>query len=75
MPSVVALKYQCDRAWFGVRSRSRKLILDAGAVPWLFFDLDQDPLEQSNLVNDPARRPEINALRHSLTAELDSSAR
>ncbi len=62
MPSVVALPHQCDRAWRGVRTPTRKLVLDAGGVPWLFFDLERDPHEQANLVSDPARAPEIKAL-------------
>jgi hypothetical protein len=28
-------------------------------VPWLFFDLRRDPLEQRNLVGDPARAGEL----------------
>ena len=30
MPSVVALPHQCDRAWRGVRTRTRKLVLEVG---------------------------------------------
>jgi arylsulfatase A-like enzyme len=67
MPSVVALPHQCDRAWRGVRSRSRKLVLSEARstgsgqadTPWLFFDLERDPLERENLVGDPARAAEI----------------
>ncbi len=67
MPSVVALPHQCDRAWRGVRTRTRKLVLNAAhstgsgqdGSPWLFFDLEHDPLEMDNRVSDPARAAEI----------------
>jgi arylsulfatase A-like enzyme len=59
MPSVVALPHQCDRVWRGVRTASRKLALNADGSPWLFFDLEQDPLELKNLSTDPARAPEF----------------
>lgn len=63
MPSVVALPQQCDRPWRGLRTSSRKLVLNADGTPWLFFDLERDPFEMENLVNDPARATEIEALR------------
>jgi arylsulfatase A-like enzyme len=63
MPSVVALPHQCDRQWRGLRTISRKLVLNAEGIPWLFFDLQRDPLELENLVNDPARAAEIEELR------------
>ncbi len=63
MPSVVALPHQCDRVWRGVRTRTRKLVLNADGTPWLFFDLERDPQELKNLTADPARAGEIAALR------------
>jgi arylsulfatase A-like enzyme len=63
MPSVVRLPHQCDRIWRGVRTRSRKLVLDDHGAPWMYFDLDRDPWEQSNLTADPARGKEMEALR------------
>ena len=63
MPSVVALPHQCDRVWRGVRTPTRKLVLSADGSPWLFFDLETDPLEMTNLAGDPARAAEIAALR------------
>ncbi|HEY1848056.1 MAG TPA: sulfatase-like hydrolase/transferase [Opitutaceae bacterium] len=62
MPSVVALPDQCGRTWTGVRSARRKLVLGEGGIPWLFFDLEGDPLEQRNLAADPSRAGEMAAL-------------
>jgi arylsulfatase A-like enzyme len=66
MPSVVRLPHQCDRAWRGVRTRTRKLVLNEDGGPWLFFDLDRDPEENRNLAEDPARAGEIAGLRRWL---------
>jgi len=66
MPSVVRLADQCDRAWFGVRTAARKLILNADGSPWLFFDLERDPLELANLAADSSRAGEIAGLSASL---------
>jgi arylsulfatase A-like enzyme len=63
MPSVVALPQQCDRVWRGVRSATRKLILNADGTPWLLFDLAGDPLERRNLAGDPAWAAERDRLR------------
>ena len=63
MPSVVALPHQCDRVWRGVRTATRKLVVDEGGRPWLFYDLSRDPLEIENLAADAARAAEITALR------------
>jgi len=62
MPSVVPLPLQCDRVWRGLRTPSRKLVLDAEGAPWFLFDLENDPGELKNLVADPARRVEIERL-------------
>jgi arylsulfatase A-like enzyme len=59
MPSVVALPHQCDRTWRGVRTPTRKLVLSTDGAPWLFFDLERDPLEMQNLAADPKRAAEI----------------
>jgi arylsulfatase A-like enzyme len=63
MPSVVRLPDQCDRVWSGVRTAGRKLVLNADGSPWLFFDLEDDPLETRNLAGDPSRAGEIAELR------------
>lgn len=62
MPSVVGLPHQCDRAWRGARTRSRKLVLNSDDTPWLFFNLDEDPGEITNQAGDPARAEEIRRL-------------
>lgn len=66
MPSVVALPQQCDREWRGVRTRTRKLVLNADGSPWLFFDLANDPFELRNLAGYPAWLEEIERLRGSV---------
>jgi len=63
VPSVAALPHQCDRIWRGVRTATRKLVLNEHGSPWLFFELSTIPLERMNLVGDPARAAEIAALR------------
>lgn len=63
MPSVVGLPQQCDRIWRGWRTASRKLVLNEDGSPWLFFDLENDPLERTNLAAEPAWRGEIERLR------------
>ena len=67
MPSVVAFPHQCDRAWRGVRTRTRKLVVvdsvrrgrPTETVPWVFFDLGADPWEMKNLAGDPAYAAEL----------------
>ncbi len=66
MPSVVRLPRQCDRVWRGGRTLARKLVLAADGDPWLYFDLEKDPGEGTNLRDDPARAAEIEAFRRQL---------
>ena len=66
MPSVVELPHQCDRVWRGIRSAHRKLVLNADGSPWLFFDLENDPLEMNNLVADAGRAAEIAELKKEI---------
>ncbi len=68
MPTDTEIALQCPEAWRGFRSAKRKLVLHAddrqglgpslnsgqGLRPWLYFDLERDPLELKNLVGDPA---------------------
>jgi arylsulfatase A-like enzyme len=75
MPSVVALEHQCDRLWRGLRTSTRKLILNADGSPWLFFDLEGDPLEQENLVHDSTRSSELAELRSELCTSYESKFR
>jgi arylsulfatase A-like enzyme len=67
MPSVVRLPDQCDRVWAGVRTRARKLVLNADGSPWLYFDLEDDPLELRNLAADRSRAAEIAGLAASVS--------
>jgi len=59
MPSVVALPDQCDRVWRGVRTPTRKCVFNADGSPWLYFDLEADPGEERNLVDEPDRAKEL----------------
>ncbi len=68
MPSVVGLPHQCDRVWRGVRTETRKLVLNADGTPWLFFDLENDPGEMRNLVGEAAWAGEIAGMRKRLDA-------
>jgi arylsulfatase A-like enzyme len=63
MPSVVHLPQQCDREWRGVRTKTRKLVLNSDGSPWLFFDLENDPPELCNLASDATRAREMAELR------------
>lgn len=63
MPSATQISLQCPEAWRGYRSLRHKLILRADGSPWLYFDLERDPLEQRNLAEEPAYAEEIGRLR------------
>jgi hypothetical protein len=73
MPSVVALPHQCDRKWRGLRTATRKLVLNDDGSPWLFFDLSRDPGETKNLVGDVRYVGEIAELRRRLDDKSDST--
>jgi arylsulfatase A-like enzyme len=66
MPSVVRLPDQCDRTWTGVRTGTRKLVLDGLGAPWLYYDLEEDPLEMRNLSGDTSRAAEIAGLGRAI---------
>lgn len=63
MPSATTIPLQCPEAWWGFRSVRHKLVARRDAAgrlePWLYFDLERDPLELKNLVDDPACAGEI----------------
>jgi len=63
MPSVVRTPQQCDRKWRGVRTKTRKLVLNPDGTPWLFFNLENDPHELHNLAQDAARAREMAELQ------------
>jgi arylsulfatase A-like enzyme len=62
MPAATEIAQQCPVAWRGFRSAQHKLILNTDGTPWMYFDLEKDPLEMKNLAEDPARSEEIQEL-------------
>lgn len=62
MPAAAGIPHQCPVAWRGFRTAQHKLVLNADGSPWLYFDLERDPLEMKNLAGDPARSGEVEAL-------------
>ena len=66
MPAATEIAQQCPVAWRGFRSAQHKLVLNADGTPWLYFELERDPLEMKNLAGDPARRGEIEEMRRWL---------
>jgi arylsulfatase A-like enzyme len=75
MPSVVAMPLQCDRAWTGIRTATRKLVLNADGSPWLFFDLERDPFELQNLVSEAKWQDEMAELRGRIEVRRASARR
>jgi arylsulfatase A-like enzyme len=63
MPGTTVIPGQCERTWHGFRTPQHKLVLNADGSPWLYFDLERDPLEMKNLAVDPARAREIEELK------------
>jgi arylsulfatase A-like enzyme len=59
MPAAAEFPLQCPVAWRGFRSAKHKLVLNADGSPWMYFDLENDPLELKNLAEDPVRSAEI----------------
>jgi arylsulfatase A-like enzyme len=66
MPAATEIPLQCPVAWRGFRSPRHKLVLNEQGRPWLYFDLERDPLELKNLAADPLRAAEIPALARLL---------
>lgn len=63
MPAATEIALQCPVAWRGFRSAQHKLVLNEDGTPWMYFDLEKDPLEMKNLAEDPARSGEIEEFR------------
>ncbi|MSU46836.1 MAG: sulfatase [Lacunisphaera sp.] len=59
MPKASEIPLQCPVAWRGFRSAKHKLVLNADGSPWMYFNLERDPLEMKNLAGDPARQQEM----------------
>ena len=63
MPAPTLIARQCPYAWRGFRSAQHKFVLrreaDGSEQPWLYFDLQNDPLEQHNLVHQPGHASEV----------------
>jgi len=70
MPSVVKLPLQCDREWTTYRGQRRKLVLNADGSPWLYFNLEEDPLERINLAPLPEHAAELAEFRQACEEEL-----
>ncbi len=62
-----------DETWRGIRTRRYKYTVigdRSGARPWQLFNLEDDPYETNNLVNDNATAPIAAALHGQLAALL-----
>jgi len=62
-----------EETWRGIRTRRYKYTVlgDAhGGKPWQFFDLDDDPYELTNLIDDPAYSEEIRRHHQLLRARM-----
>ena len=66
MPAATEIAQQCPVAWRGFRSAQHKLVLNEDGTPWLYFDLEKDPLEMKNLAGDPARVGKIREIMASM---------
>ncbi len=66
MPAPTQIPRQCPHAWRGFRSAQHKVVLrrepEGRELPWLFFNLERDPLEMHNLAADPAHAAELREL-------------
>lgn len=62
-----------DAVWRGFRTRRYKYTVrgnNMGGLPWQFYDLEEDPWEQRNLIDDPAATDAITHLHQMLCERL-----
>ena len=65
-----------DAVWRGFRSERYKYTVrgdNHGGAPWQFFDLQEDPYEQHNRIDDPDYRGEIARHHALLRARMDET--
>jgi len=65
-----------EETWRAVRTADWKYVVlggQDGGVPWLLFDLANDPLEQRNLVDDPTHVEDARRLHELLRGKLEST--
>jgi arylsulfatase A-like enzyme len=62
MPAATEIALQCPVAWRGFRSAQHKLVLNEDGTPWMYFDLEKDPLEMRNLAAESGRQAEMKKL-------------
>lgn len=55
-----------EGAWRGVRTH-RYMYARHESAPWVLYDLEKDPYEMKNLVDDPASKPLRQEMEHKLT--------
>ncbi len=70
-----ALVFAEDGAQTMVRTKTRKLLYSSRPGQSMFFDLENDPLELRNLIDDPSRQAEIQALKEALLAWYQTETR
>lgn len=66
MPIASEILLQCDRSWRGYRTSREKIVFNGDGSPWLYFDLENDPFEMKNLVDDSAYAVKIEQARKLL---------
>ena len=65
--NALAPRHSCSGAINQFPNLTRKLIVRAEGFPSEFYDLEKDPGEATNRIDDPAYAKEITALRTELT--------
>jgi arylsulfatase A-like enzyme len=69
-----SLVFAEDGTYAMVRSRTRKLLHTSRPAGSLFFNLERDPLELTNLIDDPGSRAEIQELKDALLSWYQKEA-